>query len=110
MAPYVAGMPDDRLVVYGTASRSVAPDMATLNVTVEEVDADPGAAFERCVPRLNEIVARLSALVGSDGRVATGNVGVQRDYEYEGDDDRARRVHQASGEVAVECPPISRRR
>src|ERR671933_1307754 len=103
VTPYVAGMPDDRLVVYGTASRSVAPDMATLNVTVKEVDGDPGAAFERCVPRLNELVARLSALVGSEGQVTTGYVGLHREYEPEEEDPRL--VHAASGEVAVERPP-----
>jgi uncharacterized protein YggE len=97
-------MLNDHLVVFGTASRSVAPDMATLTVSVEEVDADPGAAFERCVPRLNEVVARLSALVGGDGRVTTGDVGVHREYEY-AEDDGERRLHAASGEVAVECPP-----
>jgi uncharacterized protein YggE len=97
-------MLNDHLVVFGTASRSVAPDMATLTVSVEEVDADPGAAFERCVPRLNEVVARLSALVDGDGRVTTGDVGVHREYEY-AEDDGERRLHAASGEVAVECPP-----
>jgi uncharacterized protein YggE len=81
----------------------VAPDVATLNVSVKEVDADPGAAFERCVPRLNEVIARLSALVGGDGQVTTGNVGVHRDYELEEEGPRV--VHAASGEVAVECPP-----
>jgi uncharacterized protein YggE len=96
-------MLNDRVVVYGSASRSVAPDVATLDVSVKEVDADPGAAFERCVPRLNEVVARLSAVVGGDGQVTTGYVGVDRDYELE--DEGQRLVHAASGEVAVECPP-----
>ena len=105
MAPDASGVLNDQVVVYGTASRSVAPDMATLNVSVEEVDADAGAAFERCVPRLNEVVTRLSALVGGDGRVTTGDVGVHREYEYEAEEEGQRIVHAASGEVAVECPP-----
>jgi uncharacterized protein YggE len=96
-------MLNDQVVVYGTASRSVAPDVATLSVSVKEVDADPGAAFERCVPRLNEVVGRLSELVGGDGQVTTGNVGVHRHYELEEEGPRV--VHAASGEVAVECPP-----
>ena len=91
------------MVVFGTAGRSVAPDVARLNVSVKEVDGDPGAAFERCVPRLNELMARLSALVGSDGQVTTGYVGLHREYEPEEEDPRL--VHAASGEVAVECPP-----
>jgi uncharacterized protein YggE len=93
---------NDRVVVYGTASRSVAPDVARLDVRVKEVDADPGAAFERCVPRLNEVVSRLSALVGDDGRVTTSDVGVDQDYEVERG--RQRLLHAASGKVAVECP------
>jgi uncharacterized protein YggE len=96
-------MLNDQVVVYGTASRSVAPDVATLNVSVKEVDADPGAAFERCVPRLNEVIARLSALVGADGKVTTGDVGVHRDYQLEEEGPRV--IHAASGEVAVTCPP-----
>jgi uncharacterized protein YggE len=96
-------MLNERVLVYGTASRSVAPDVATLDVSVKEVDSDPGAAFERCVPRLNEVVARLSALVGGDGRVTTGNVGVHQDYERE--EKGLRYFHVASGEVAVECQP-----
>ena len=76
-------MLNDRVVVNGTASRSVAPDGATVDVKVKEVDADPGAAFERFVPRMNEVVARLSALVGGDGQVTTRDVEVQRDYELE---------------------------
>ena len=103
MEAAASGMPDDRVVVFGAASRSVAPDVATLDVSVKEADADPGAAFERCVPRLNEVVARLSALVGGDGRVTTGYVGVQRDYDVE--EDQPRLLHAASGEVTVECPP-----
>jgi uncharacterized protein YggE len=75
------GTLNDQVVVYGTASRSVAPDVAMLDVSVKDVDADPGAAFERCVPRLNEVVARLSVLVGGAGQVTTGNVGVHRDYD-----------------------------
>lgn len=96
-------MLNDRMMVYGTASRSVAPDVAKLDVTVKEVDADAGAAFERCVPKLNEVVGRLTALVGGDGQVTIGNVEVRWDYEPE--DEGARRVHAASGEVAVNCPP-----
>lgn len=87
------------MVVHGTASRSVAPDVATVAVSVREVDADPGAAFERCMPRLNAVVAGLLELVGSDGRVTTGDVRVHPEYEGR------RRVHAASGDVAVECPP-----
>jgi uncharacterized protein len=102
VAPDAFGTLNDQVVVYGTASRSVAPDVAMLDVSVKDVDADPGAAFERCVPRLNEVVARLSALVGGAGQVTTGNVGVHRDYELE--DEEERLVHAASGEVAVECP------
>jgi uncharacterized protein len=98
-------MLNDQVVVYGTASRSLAPDVATLTVRVEELDADPGVAFERCVPRLNDLVARLSALVGSDGRVTIGDVGVHQDYEYDAEEERQRVTHAASGEVAVECPP-----
>jgi uncharacterized protein len=98
-----SAMPDDRVVVFGTVSRSVAPDVATLGVSLKEADADPGAAFERCVPRLNEVVARLSALVGGEGQVTTGYVGVHRDYDVE--EDRPRLLHAASGEVTVECPP-----
>ena len=96
-------MLNERVLVYGTASRSVAPDVATLDVSVREADPDPGVAFERCVPRLNEIVARLSELVSGDGRVTTGSVGVHQDYEHE--EEGPRYFHVASGEVAVECPP-----
>ena len=108
MAPYASGPLNERVVVHGTASRSVAPDVATLNVSVKEVDADPGAAFERCVPRLNEAVARLSALVGGDGQITSGNVGVHRDYELEEEGPRV--VHAASGESRSSARPPSRRR
>jgi hypothetical protein len=49
-----------------------------------------------------KLVARVSALVGGDGRVTTGKVRVQSDYDLV---EKERRVfHTASAEVAVECP------
>src|SRR3712207_1441163 len=96
-------MQDDRMVVHGSAQRSVAPDVATLGMVVRELDRDQRAAFERCRPRLNEAVARLQAVVGGDGEITTGTLRVERYWEESAEHERGRRVQEASGPIAVEC-------
>ena len=97
-------MQDDRLVVHGSARRSLAPDVATLRMLVRELDPDQRAAFERCAPRMNEVVARLRALVGGDGQVTTGTLRVERYWE-EAEEEHGPLVQAASGHIAVECTP-----
>lgn len=41
-----------RVVVHGTAQRSVAPDVATLGLRILEVDEDQRAAFAHCQSRV----------------------------------------------------------
>jgi uncharacterized protein YggE len=96
---------DDRMVVQGSARRSVAPDVATLRMLVMELDADQRAAFERCGPRMNEVVARLRALVGGDGQVTTGTLRVERYWDECSDEEHGPRVQAASAPIAVECTP-----
>lgn len=98
-------MQDDRMVVHGSARRSVAPDVATLRLVVLELDADQRAAFERCGPRMNDVVARLRTLVGGDGQVTTGTLRVERYWEEVAEEEHGPDVHAAAGHIAVECTP-----
>jgi uncharacterized protein len=98
-------MQDDRMVVHGSARRSVAPEVATLRMLVMELDPDQRAAFERCGPRMNEVVARLQALVGGDGQVTTGTLRVERYWEELPEEEHGQRVQAAAGHIAVECTP-----
>src|SRR5215217_6391423 len=97
-------MEDQRIVVDGTASRTVPPDRATLSVRVREIDADQRVAFERCVPRMNELVGRLTEQLGSDGRVTADVVRVHRDWD-DFAEERQRVLHVASASITVECAP-----
>jgi uncharacterized protein len=63
----------DHVTVSGSASRAVAPGIATWRAEAVEADPDPRAAFERCSGRLNALVERLAAV----GDVATEAVVVQ---------------------------------
>ena len=98
-------MLDDRIVVHGRARRSVAPDVATVRMVVMELDQEQRAAFERCGPRLNELTARLRALIGGDGQVTVGALRVEPYWEEPAEHERGRNVQAASGPVAVECMP-----
>jgi uncharacterized protein len=86
---------DERVTVYGLASRSVAPGTATWHAEAVETDADPRAAFERCTSRLNALVEQLAAV----GDVSTDSVRVEPHWEENGPAGT-----RAIGAVRVRCP------
>ena len=92
-----------RAVVHGSAQRSVAPDVATLGLTILELDEDQRAAFARCRARVGTIVPQLQALLDGDDRVTTGNLSVERYYDEV--EDRPERLFEASCPIVVTCRP-----
>jgi uncharacterized protein YggE len=92
-----------RAVVHGSAKRSVAPDVATLGLTIVELDEDQRAAFARCRARVGTIVPQLQALLDGDDRVTTGNLRVERYYDEP--EDRPERLFEASCPIVVTCRP-----
>jgi uncharacterized protein len=93
-----------RVVVHGTAERSVAPDVATLGLRILEVDEDQRAAFDRCRSRVGTIVPQLQALLDGDDRVTTGNLSVTRHYDEFTEGPREP-LYEASCPIVVECRP-----
>ena len=96
-------MREDRIRVSGSAVREVAADRAELTVRVREIDEDPHAAYERCAPRVQAVVAGLAEAVGAGGRAVARAVEVGRHWpEYEAESRLLR--HEATCRVVVECP------
>lgn len=94
-----------RVVVHGTAQRSVAPDVAMLGLRILEVDEDQRAAFARCGSRVGSIVPQLQALLDDNDRVTTGNLSVERHYDEFAERGQQERLYAASCPIAVECRP-----
>jgi uncharacterized protein len=94
-----------RVVVHGTAERSVAPDVATLGLRIVEVDEDQRAAFDRCRSRLGTVVPQLQALLDGDDRVTTGNLSVRRHYDEFAERGQLERLYAASCPIVIECRP-----
>jgi uncharacterized protein YggE len=94
-----------RVVVHGTAQRSVAPDVATLGLRILEVDEDQRAAFASCRSRVGTIVPQLQALLDGDDRVTTGNLSVKRHYDEFAERGQRERLYEASCPIVVECRP-----
>jgi uncharacterized protein len=92
-----------RAVVHGSAKRSVAPDVATLGLTIVELDEDQRAAFARCRARVGTIVPQLQALLDGDDRVTTGNLSVKRHYDEFAERGQRERRYAASCPIVVEC-------
>ena len=94
-----------RVVVHGSAQRSVAPDVATLDLRIVEVDEDQRTAFARCRARVGTIVPQLQALLEGDDRVTTGNLSVQPHYDEFDEREPRERLFAASCPIVVECRP-----
>jgi uncharacterized protein len=94
-----------RVVVHGTARRSVAPDVATLGLRILEVDQDQRAAFARCQSRVGTIVPQLQALLDGGDRLTTGNLSVKPYYDEFAEREQRERLFAASCPIVVECRP-----
>jgi uncharacterized protein YggE len=102
---YAPGVEAHRVVVHGTAQRSVAPDVAMLGLRILEVDEDQRAAFARCQSRVGKIVPPLQALLDGDDRLTTGNLSVERHYDEFAERGQRERLYAASCPIVVECRP-----
>jgi uncharacterized protein YggE len=95
----------NRVVVHGTAQRSVAPDVARLGLRILEVDEDQRTAFDRCRSRVGEIVPQLQALLDGDDRLTTGSLSVQHHYDEFAERGEQERLYEASCPIVVESRP-----
>jgi uncharacterized protein YggE len=102
---YASDVEAYRVVVHGTAQRSVAPDVAMLGLRILEVDEDQRTAFDRCRSRVGTIVPQLQALLDGDDRVTTGNLSVKRHYDEFAERGQRERRYAASCPIVVECRP-----
>jgi uncharacterized protein YggE len=94
-----------RVVVHGSAQRSVAPDVARLGLRILEVDEDQRAAFARCRARVGTIVPQLQALLDGDDQVTTGNLSVEPHYDEFDEREQRERLYAASCPIVVVCRP-----
>jgi uncharacterized protein YggE len=95
----------NRVVVHGTAQRSVAPDVARLGLRILEVDEDQRAAFDRCRSRVGKIVPQLQALLDGDDRLTTGSLSVAHHYDEFAERGEQERLYEASCPIVVESRP-----
>lgn len=94
-------IPEDRVVVSGTARRGVAADRAVWTVVVTESGEVPAEAFSRCGERLDALTRSLRDALGDDADVRTGSLSVQPQRDRHG-----RRLDQVDvhGQVTVDVP------
>jgi uncharacterized protein YggE len=94
-------MDENRVRVTGGAARVVVADLAKVTVSVQELDPDPRAAYDRCAPRVNEVARGLAEVAGDDGRVVPRTLTVQHHWT-EAEHQGGPRMHAATCPVLVE--------
>ena len=96
-----AGIAEDRVVVSGTASRSVPADRAVWALVVVETGEAPAEAFGRCGRRLDALTRALRDALGEAAEVRTGALSVQPQRDVEG---RRLETVEVRGQVVVDVP------
>ena len=94
-------IPENRVVVVGTARRGVAADRAIWSLVVTESGDAPGATFARCGERLDALTHALRDQLGDRAEIRTGALSVQPQRDREGR--RTDRI-EVSGQVTVDVP------
>ena len=94
-------VPEDRVVVAGTARRGVAADRAVWALVVTESGDAPGATFTRCGERLDALTQALRDALGDAADIRTGALSVQPQRDPDGQ--RTARI-EVSGQVTIDVP------
>jgi uncharacterized protein YggE len=94
-----AGIPEHRVLVSGTASRSVPADRAVWALVVVEIGEAPAEAFGRCGQRLDALTRALRDALGEEAEVRTGALSVQPQRDPDG---RRLETVEVRGQVTVD--------